>query len=248
MGEFVLTNVQVFMGSFDYSGYGNTLDMNYGAEMIDVTTFNVGFRKRLPSFEVFDGTLNGFLDDETTGAVDTEIESRVSEAAEPMGIIFGTGAIGDPTYLSNSIVGTYNLGGGAVGEAGTFSFEFANQGTGAKLVQGYTMAYGQKTATGNESGVQAGAVDYTTSGQKAYAAIHVVSWDGTTTSVDAKIVSDDTNTFPTATDRITFTQLTAVGSEFKTLAADVTDDWWRAEITLAGASPDVTLMISFGIK
>jgi hypothetical protein len=244
MAEFVLNNVQVILGSFDYSSYSNQLDMNYGAELVDVTTFNDGARSRLPSFENFEATLNGFLD--TSALVDTEIESRHGETAEAMSVCFGTGAVDQNAYLSSGIVGTYNFGGG-VGEPGVYSLELANQGTGAKLVSGYVVGSGNKTASGDEgTGSQAGAIDNTTLGQVGYAALHVTQWTSLT-SIDVKIVSDDNSGFTTATDRFTFTQLTDVGSQFMTLASDVTDDYWRAEYTIVG-SGNLDVFVTFGIK
>jgi VCBS repeat-containing protein len=247
MAEFALNDVQIYFGGFNYSTYVSGLQMNYGAELIDVTTFNDGARSRVPGFETFDGSIEGFLDDTTAFAVDEEIESRHGGTAEPMSVVFGTGAVGQQAYLASNVFGSYNFG-GAVGEAGVYTVEFANQGAGSRLVTGEVMASGQYTSTQDESNSQIGAIDNTTSGEIGYAALHVVSWDGTTTSVDVEIESDDSGAFSTPTSRITFATLNDVGSEFKTLESDVTDDYWRASITLAGAAPDVTLFVTFGIK
>jgi hypothetical protein len=243
MAEFMLDNVQIWLGAFDYSTYSNQITMNYGAELVDVTTFNDGARSRLPSFENFEATLNGFYD--TDALVDTEIESRHGGDAEPMSVCFDTGAVGDKAYLSNGIVGNYNLGGG-VGEPGVYSLDLANQGVGSKLVLGFVVGSGTKTVTGNEAGGNIGAIDNTGSGEVGYAALHVSEWDSLT-SLDVKIVSDDDNGFPSATDRFTFTQLTDNGTEFLTLASDVTDTYWRVQYAIAG-SGSCEVFATFGIK
>lgn len=245
MAEFALNDVQVYFGSFNYSTYASGLNMNYGAELIDVTTFNDGSRSRVPGFETFDGSIEGFLDD--AAVVDEEIESRHGGNAEPMSVVFGTGAVGQNAYLASNVFGSYNFGGG-VGEAGVYTIEFANQGSGSRLVTGEVMAAGQYTSTTNETNSQVGAIDNTSSNEVGYAALHVYNWAGTTTSVDVEIESDDSGAFSTPTTRFAFTQLTGVGSQFMTLASDVTDDYWRATITLVGASPDVSLFVTFGIK
>ena len=245
MAEFALNAVQIYFGEFNYSTYVSGLNMNYGAELIDVTTFNDGARSKVPGFETFDGSIEGFLDD--AALVDTEIEARHGGTAEPMSVVFGTATVGNQSYLASNIFGNYNFG-GAVGEAGVYSVEFANQGAGSRLVTGEVMAAGQYTSSTDETESQMTDIDNTVDGDIGYAALHVVSWDGTTTSVDVEIESDDTGGFGTPTTRFAFTQLTDVGSQFMTLASDVTDDYWRATITLAGASPDVTLFVTFGVK
>lgn len=249
MAEFALNNVQVFLGSFDFSGHGNAIEMNYGAELVDVTSFNDGGRVRIPGFESFEATLQGFLNDDAKN-VDEEIESRHGGTAQAMSVALNAGSVGDPAYLSSSIFGTYQYGGGEVGSAGTFSLEMANQGTGAKLVQGFVLASGQHTSTNNGTEVDVGTLDVTTLNQKLYSAAHVVSWDGTTTSVDITIESDTTG-FGSPTTRITHPQFTGVGSSFQTYdAADISgaETFYRAVVTMAGASPDVTLFVTVGIK
>jgi hypothetical protein len=249
MGEFVLNNVQIFLGQFDFSGTGNSLEMNYGAELVDVTAFNDGARSRLPGFESFDAVLQGFLNDDAKN-VDEEIEARHAGAAEAMSVSFGTGAVGDQSYLSSSIIGTYEYGGGDVGSAGTYSIDISNQGTGAKLVQGFVLGSGQYTSTTSTAEVDVGNLDVTTLNQTLYSAAHVVSWDGTTTSADIIVESDETG-FGSPTTRITHPQFTDVGSSFLTYnAADISgsETFYRITITLAGASPDVTIFVTVGIK
>ena len=101
------------------------------------------------------------------------------------------------------------------------------------------------TATGNGTSQQLGAV---TSAQKVYAAIHIWSISGTSTpTITVKIQSDDNSSFTSATDRITFTAATAIGSQYKATAGAITDTYWRANYTITGTNPIFAIAISCGI-
>ena len=103
-----------------------------------------------------------------------------------------------------------------------------------------------KTATGNGTGSQLGAV---TAAQKVWAAAHVFSVAGTATpTLTLKVQSDDNSGFTSATDRITFTDFTAAGVEYKSLAGAVTDDYWRVSWTISGTSPQFSVAVVVGIQ
>ena len=63
MSEQVFNDVQILVGEYDFSGAGNSLELAYGAEIIEATPFNLGFRNRVPGYETLDGSMTGFLND-----------------------------------------------------------------------------------------------------------------------------------------------------------------------------------------
>lgn len=113
------------------------------------------------------------------------------------------------------------------------------------LVRGVCLETGTFTATGNSAGIQQGAASAT---QKIYAFLHVTAASGTTPLLDLVLQSDDNAGFTSATARITFAQVSAVGWQAKELAGAVTDDYWRISRTVAGGTPSFTYRVFIGIQ
>jgi hypothetical protein len=76
-----------------------------------------------------------------------------------------------------------------------------------------------------------------------------VAFGGTSPTLDVIVQSDDASGFPSATNRITFTQATGFTAEYATpVAGAITDDWWRVNFTIGGtASPNFTFICVIGI-
>ena len=114
------------------------------------------------------------------------------------------------------------------------------------IIRGTLMHSGAvaRTASGTGTARQLGAVS---SSQKVYAALHVLSASGTTPSLTVKVQSDNAVGFPSATDVITFSAATAVGSQWGSTAGALTDDWWRVSYTISGTSPSFLFAVTIGI-
>ena len=83
-----------------------------------------------------------------------------------------------------------------------------------------------------------------TAGQYLYGILHCTAVSGTNTpTITVKIQSDSTDAFSSASDRITFTAKTAIGSQWATkVSADtITDNYWRASWTVSGTNPSLTV-------
>jgi hypothetical protein len=239
MAEQAFNDVQILVGDYDFSGAGNSLEMTYGAEIIEATPFNLGFRNRIPGYETLEGSMTGFLND--TAAHDEYLYDNIGIRDVPLSIAPNTGSEGDLAYLTTHVLGQYNFGGG-VGEPGPFTFEFSAAGTGVRLVRGYVMDEGAKTGTGTSTGVQVGAV---AADETFYAALHVTAFNAT--SMDLKIERDDNSGFTSAADMLTFTTVTGTTSEWKLVAGAQTDDWYRVNIT-AFTGTSATIFVTAGIK
>lgn len=100
------------------------------------------------------------------------------------------------------------------------------------------------TSTANSTAIQVGAL---AAGQTGVGILRVMSASGSSPTLDVVIASDTASGFPSTTSRITFTQATGVTSERKTVAGAVTDDYWRAQMTLGGGSTEFSMLCAFGI-
>jgi len=86
------------------------------------------------------------------------------------------------------------------------------------------------------------------SGQKAYAALHVIAASGSSPTLDVAVQSDGDSSFGSPTDRITFSQASAVGAEWKSASGAISDSYWRVSYTIGGSSPSFTFVVVFGIR
>jgi len=133
----------------------------------------------------------------------------------------------------------------AVGEVAPW--EFSGKASGP-LVRGLSLHPSgvPRTATGNGTSVQAGAV---ASGKSVYANLHVISIAGTgSPSLTVQIQSDDATGFPSPTVRGSFAAATALGGQSLKIPGPFTDDWWRVAFTITGTSPSFLFLVSLGIE
>jgi hypothetical protein len=224
MSTIVYQNCRMFMGGYELSGIANMIGMDYEAEMLDATPFGQGTRINKPGLKVV--SMRG------SGAA-KEVVSMAPEGA----------AVGDTVFFVEGVNGAYNPISGAVGEL--IGFEIDLRAQTRALVRGKLGYTGTATASGNGSSVQLGALTAT---QRLFAALHVVDPAGTTPTLTVKIQSDNATGFPSATDQITFTQVTTTaGAQWGSVAGPITDDWWRVNLTIAGTSPSYKVFCSFGI-
>ena len=154
-----------------------------------------------------------------------------------------TGAAAEPAYFAETLELALG-GGGTVGDL--YMFRASGTGQGTKLIRGTIMETGAKTATANGTARQLGAVTAT---QYLYACLHVIAVSGTNPTLDVIVASDDASNFGSSTTRMTFTQKTAIGSQFITpVAGAITDDYWRIVYTIGGTNtPTFNFIVTVGI-
>lgn len=235
----VLTDAKVWLAEFDISGKLNAVSLQYGAEMVDDTVFGDDTRSRAGGLKTVALGVEGYFD----GAdVDPALFGEIGVADNPVTVAH-VSTIGNIAYLFKSIAGDYSPG-GQVGDM--FAFSAGAEATGG-LIRGTLMVNAAAVAaTANGTGRQLGAVGAT---QSLYAALHVTAASGTTPTLDAVVESDDNSGFTTATTRITFTQATAVTSQWATpVAGAITDDWWRIQYTIGGTTPSFDFAVAIGIQ
>lgn len=242
MAVFVVTDGGTLIDEFDVSTQVTEwVDVSATAEMKEYTPLkNGGFRQYIPGLVTATTTLVGNAD-YASGGVPAEFgvsdlgaQTVVSIAPE------GWDSEGDRAILHRGRVSSLQAPTGGVGDVA--GFRVASQGDTAQLV-GYVLSPLTSRSTSGFTGTGIN-VAGPGSGKKAYASLHVTAASGTDLAV--KIQSDDNSSFTSATDRITFSTVSAVGAQWGTVDGDLSsEDYWRAVITVASGT--FTCFVGFGV-
>lgn len=239
MATQVLTNAKVYVAQFNLSGDLKATRIDYGAEPQDETVFGDDTRSMRGGLKTVQLSHEGLWSG-GTGNVDDVLWSRIGTADVPVTVSPDGGDAGEVAYLLNAIHAKYEPQ-ASLGEL--FRFSVTANATGS-LVRGTVMRNATETSSANGTGFQVGAVSAT---QRIYGALHVITASASDT-LDVIVESDSgDNWIGSETTRLTFTQATAATSEWKSAAGAITDTWWRAKWTIAGASTSFTFVISIGI-
>lgn len=241
MATLPLTDAAVLVAGYDLTGDANALDLEYSAEMLDGTTYGNDTRIHKGGLKSVSAAVRGFYNTGSLGDPDSALFSRIGTSGLPVSIIPARTA-GERAFLFKSTGAAYDLG-GEIGQLTPFSLDL--DASKSNLVRGTLMAdETSEAASSNASAVQVGALS---SSQSMYAALHVIAASGTTPTLDVIVQSDDNSGMSSATTRISFTQATAVTSEWSSVAGAVTDDYWRISWTIGGTTPSFDFVVTIGI-
>lgn len=248
MGHYVQTNVKALVAQWDVSGDLNACALEYGAELQDGTTFGKTTRARLSGLKTVSMSLAGLgniagLESGQAEELDQILFESTGVTDKPVLVApENAGADGERAFALLAAQARYQFG-GAIGAA--FAFQVTAEAAGSPLVRGTVMHNATRTASGNGTARQLGVVSAT---QKIFAALHVLAASGATPTLDVKVQSDDSAGMLSPTDRITFAQKTALGSEWKELGGAITDDYWRLAFTIGGGTPSFSFIGFLGIQ
>lgn len=234
-----ITDGRVWLHSYDVSGEVNNITLNGTAAELDATNMNsAGWREKRAGIKEAEASVAGFYD-----------AASLDAAADAL---HGTNGI--QTYAVDDIAGSvayFGTGpilsverGFPVGEMATMSV--TAKATGGVRRGAILFPKTTATATANGAALQHGAVS---ASQTLWACLHVFSASAGDT-LDVVVASDTASNFPSTTSRIAFTQIAGAvtGSEIKSLAGAITDDWWRVEYTIAGnGSESFSFAVSIAI-
>lgn len=241
LGIHPMKDCKIYFDKYNLSGDMNEAEIMTNIEGVDRTVFGDDTRRYLAGLNNISGEFKGFWQ-AGTDLLDDALYSNIALANKIMSIAPETGADGEVAYILRGVAANYNPQ-GTVGALITFGLSFKNQGE--NMVRATIMGVGAKTVTGNGVARQLGLLG---TGQKLYAALHCVAVSGGTPTLDVKIESDDAVGMGSAIERVTFAQLTAPGSEWKTLDGPIAnDDYWRLVWTITGSTPSFTILGSIGI-
>ena len=241
MAKFVFNDGKVFSGGYDLSDHVTSVNLEIMSEELDATTINSGgFRERLGGLKDSTLQLDGFYE---AGANKPDALLGASVGNELIVTTVPDAGVGNTAYFMKSRLFSYQMF-GTVGEIAPFSITKSQSDD--EVVQGKIEIDGALTATGNSTGVQLGAVGST---EKIYVAIHCTAVSGTSTpTVTFKLQSDDNASFTSPTDRITFSNITAIGADYQSAAGAITDDYFRLNYTISGTSPSFSIHATIGIE
>lgn len=240
MANIVLSNAVAWWGAYDLSAYGNMIDLSVGCTAPEVTKWGATSKERIPGILEVGFKLAGFQDViPTTGPVDPD-KTLWTYVKGLLGITTVTPdgyAAGAIAWLFQSIGGLYSQSAGH-GDPWPWALDFHPSGA---ANAGMVLKRHAHTGAGTHNGtaVQFGALAATDT-----MVAHLHGFALSATSCAVKIQSSSTEGFGIPTDRITFTNLTAIGSERKTLAGPITDTWWRAVSTTTGGAGTATLGVA----
>lgn len=241
MSSYVLTNAGIWLDQFDLSADFNTVSVGSEVEEQDATTFGADTRTMKGGLKMVSLSGAGFFD-AGPGEPDTVLFPRIGSGSTALSIAAKTTAAGDPAYFVQPNVSRYEFN-PQVGEIKPFSFGAVAKG--GPLVGGVIGHNNTRTASGVSTGYELGAV---ASGEKLYAALHVISASGTAPTLDVVIQSDVDSSFTTPVDQITFSQATAAGAQWGTPASGaIADTFFRVSYTIAGTSPSFLFVVTLGI-
>lgn len=184
------------------------------------------------------------LQDYAAGVLDDSVAVAGSYAFS--GVIpatVGTPVEGDLAYVAAGSATKYAPRIGAVGEEAQAQIAMPYSGRFARGRLGHPFT--ARTTSSNTTGFALAGPPAT---QYMVANLHVLAYTGFT-SVAVKIQSDDNSGFSSATDRLSFTSATAIGSENKTAigaAGWATETHHRVVWTVTG-SGSITFAVTFGI-
>lgn len=243
MATLILNDVDLLVGAYDLTGYGNQLAHAFGAEMLDETRFvHGGADTRLNKAGLMTNALSGGgLIDLAAGTAGPDERLFTEVGLQDTLVTFapnGVSAEGDIAYQQLMAFANYQPG-SAVGELLAYQFEAA--GRQAPIKSQVFVPLVQDSASGASSKINLGAV---ASGQAVYAGLHVTQFNGT--SLDFTVRSDADAVAGGETSRITMTTVAGLTSEQKSLAGPVTDTFWDVTWTFVGTT--FTALLVLGIR
>lgn len=241
MAKFVFNDGKVFIGGYNLSENTTSVNLEINAEQLDSTTINSGgFREMLGGLKDSSLQIDGFYE---AGANKPDALLGASVGNELIVSTIPDAGVGNIAYFMKSRLFEYNM----FGEVGSIApFSISKGQSSDEVVRGTIQLDSALTASGNSAGAQLGAVSAT---EKCYAAIHCYAVSGTSTpTITFKLQSDDNASFTSPTDRITFTGITAIGADFKSVAGAITDQHWRLNYAISGTNPSFSIHAAIGIE
>lgn len=240
MAKQILSNAKLYLDGYDLSGDASALALDYGADLVDLTTINQTTRVRAPGLKQFAANHAGFWSG-GTDLVDEVLFARVGGAGVVSTICPTTGAVGEPCLFGQMDVASY-VPGGAVGEALQFTVAMESA---SDLYRGTVLVNSAQGATGSSAVQNLGAVSST---QKLCAVLHVTD-PVVGTSIAVTIQSAALVGFGAPTTRITFATKTAKGAELAVaIPGPITDAFWRASYTVVGAGASFPIVVALAIN
>jgi len=238
MATFVQTANKWWLGEFDLSADFHTVVLQAGADLVSDTVYGDTWASVAGGLQTVRLEGEGYWQ----STVDSRLYATIGVADTVVSIGPVDGSETSPAFFTLLTTGEYSPVGGTVGDMA--AFRVSGEGRGVELVRGQIFINRTAVVASSNSGtgVPLGAVSAT---QSVYASIHALTVTGGT--LDVTVESDDNSGMTSSTTQITFTQVTAVGSEFLSTAGAITDDYWRVDFTVGGGG-SFDFVVCVGIR
>ena len=237
----VLTKCSFYLDGFDLSSTLNAMAINSKADVMDSTTFdpdsvNDNFKTKLPGLKSHDWAHEGYTSlgsNEADDVLNKKVGEAVIVCASP------APAFGEVGFFNQGVLNDYNSG-ASVGEMHQFGISGESNGP---FVRGIFLGTGA-AAAGTGAAVEIGAV---ATGQSVFAQLQIISAGGTDPTITASVESDDSESFPSAATRITFTEAGERDAQQMFVAGPISDNFWRVNLSLGGTDPSFKYILILGI-
>ncbi len=236
----VFKNAVVLLSGKDIAADGNKVKLGDEVELLEKTHFNDDSKEFEPGLEIVTFDYQGFVQF-GEGLIDEVLHGDVGGSEEVLTVMPGSGAQGEVGFATKSIALDLQR---SADHGKLLIFQIKGKGNKA-LVRVVCLETGTKGTSYNGTARQLGAVS---SAQKLYSSLHVTAVSGGTPSLIVKVQSAPDQAFTTPTDRIVFSAVSDTGAQWGEAAGPITDQWYRAVITIAGSTPSFTLAVCAGIR
>lgn len=228
---------RVFYHSFNMSCFSNSTAPEFSADVAEDTTFCDGWKTFVPGQKSGTDSLDCFFIDDDTYALDVMLNTALGVMDRPYTFIPQGLAAGNVAFVAAAGLTTRPIT-AEIGSVITSSLEFTLEdiGRGWLLHDGYSTAV---TATGEGAALDQGAakVGYV-------ASLHLTELTGTTPSLTVKIEHSADNI--SYADLVTFSALSAAGSEVKIDLGAAVNKWLKVTWALTGTTPSAKFIVALG--
>jgi len=238
----VLKDARIWLGAYEITASMNSVSLRHAVDVKDNTVFGDDTRSEAAGLRTVTARASGLYAVDGTDEIDDILSTNLATVNTPITFGVETGANNEVAYTFQSLQATYEWG-ASVGDLPGYDMNASGRGT--PLVRGNILQVGTKTSSSNSGDLQLGAVG---ASQSLYAAMHVTAVSGTSPTLDVTVQSDDAQGAGSPTERLAFTQATAITSEWISLAGPLTDDWFYVTWTIGGTdTPTFTFVVVVGI-
>lgn len=242
MAAEIIKNHVILWGGHNIQSRVSAVRLERGRDALDDTTLGLGTRSNTPGLISVKGQIEGRYET----ADNHDLALHTAQVADNLGISFPHSTTeGDIAHFLQAMQASYTPLDGEVG--GLQKFSASIEANNSPIVYGTLMDY--KTAvstTGNGTGRQLGTLS---AAQRMYAILHVWNVVDPADVLGLIVESDDNSGFTSATTRITFSNVSAIGSQFTYVAGAIGDDYWRVRrATVSGAAPSFNYAVILGRK
>ena len=243
MAAIVLTDSRILVGATDISSFTGSFSPTSTVAMQDATTFGSGgFVQRLPGLKSFTESFSGLA---AYGAGEVSAVFNSSQlGGQHMVAVNPTGGAtaGDPVSFGRFLIDAINAPGGAVGDVASFDMTMTSDTAAVEGIIAAPLALRSSTLTGSVL-----AMTGPTASQRLYVGVNLTAATSTATMV-VTIQSATLVGFGSPTLRATLPTTVAAtpGWQFFSVAGPITDGFWRATLTYAGAG-NLTSQVAIGV-